>query len=138
MIGSLASSYIVQIGRRRAILLASVVSLGGAVLQFIINFWTLFIGKVFYGASAAVLLTGGALYLSETLPAEKVGSHGFAVNFGITLGISTVLNVAIPVPDDDPDSNLWITVAIIPIVVGTINLVIWLLAFRTEPLGYCI
>ena len=107
-------------------------------MQFIINFWTLFFGKMVYGASAAVLLTGGALYLSETLPPEKVGSHGFAVNFGVTLGISTVLNVAIPVPDDDPDSNLWWAVAIIPIILGSINLVIWTMFFRLEPLGYCI
>ena len=138
MIGSLASSKIVQIGRRRAILLASLVSLGGAALQFIINFWTLFAGKIIYGASAAVLLTGGALYLSETLPPEKVGTHGFAVNFGVTLGISTILNVAIPVPDDDPDSKMWWAVALVPIALSIINLIIWSTWFRLEPLGYCL
>ena len=107
-------------------------------MQFIINFWTLMIGKIIYGASAAVLLTGGALYLSETLPPEKVGSHGFAVNFGITLGISTILNVAIPVPEDDAESGVWYAVAIIPIVCGVVNLIIWTTFFRLEPLGYCI
>ena len=55
-------------------------------------------GKVIYGSAAAVMLTGCALFLSETLPSDKVGSHGFAVNLGVTLGISVLLGLGALVP----------------------------------------
>ena len=118
MIGSLASGRIVKIGRRRAILLASVIALAGSLLQFVFNFWLIFFGKIVQGASAGVMLTGGALYLGETLPEEKLGSHGFAVNLGITVGLSVVLNMGLAVSSDDPDSKSWMLVGFIPVFVA--------------------
>ena len=103
MIGALSSSTIVKIGRRRAILLGSIIALIGATMQFYFNFWIIVGGKVVYGASAGVMLTGGALFLGETLPEDKMGSHGFAVNLGITLGLSAILNMGIAVSADDKD-----------------------------------
>ena len=138
MLGSLAASTVVKIGRRRAILIASIVAIVGALMQFLINFWSIIIGKIVYGAAAAIMLTGCALYLAETLPIDKIGSHGFAVNLGVTLGISVVLNIGIPVPRDDPDSSYWLIVASIPVVVGGLNFFLWLLCFRNEPIGFCI
>ena len=103
MIGALSSSTIVKIGRRRAILLGSIIALIGATMQFYFDFWIIVGGKVVYGASAGVMLTGGALFLGETLPEDKMGSHGFAVNLGITLGLSAILNMGIAVSADDKD-----------------------------------
>lgn len=82
------------------------------------------------------MLTGCALYLGETLPADKVGSHGFAVNLGVTLGISVVLNFGILVSTNDSWS--WLFVAMIPLVVAIANFFLWLLCFKNEPIGFCI
>ena len=84
------------------------------------------------------MLTSCALYLSETLPADKVGSHGFAVNLGVTLGISVVLNLGMLVSEDDQESNSWLIVAFIPVVGAIANFLLWLIFFRNEPIGYCI
>ena len=138
MTGSLAASTIVQIGRRKAIILASIVALIGGLMQFIFNFWLIFAGKIVYGASAAVMLTACALYLSETLPEEKVGTHGFAVNFGVTIGISIVLNLGIAVSKDNEESKSWLLVAFVPVVGAIVNFLLWLLWFRNEPIGFCI
>ena len=138
MIGSLASGRIVKIGRRRAILLASVIALAGALMQFIFNFWLIFFGKIVQGASAGVMLTGGALYLGETLPEEKLGSHGFAVNLGVTMGLSVVLNMGLAVSSDDPDSKSWMLVGFIPVFVAILNIFIWYICFTNEPINFCI
>lgn len=84
------------------------------------------------------MLTGCALYLGETLPENKVGSHGFAVNLGVTLGISVVLNAGILVSSDDIDSKSWLIVGFIPVVVAVFNFLLWLLCFKNEPIGYCV
>ena len=81
------------------------------------------------------MLTGGALYLGETLPEDKLGSHGFAVNLGITLGLSAVLNMGIAVSKDD---NSWMLVACIPICVAVLNFLLWLTCFRNEPINFCV
>ena len=94
-------------------------------------------GKVIYGSAAAVMLTGCALCLSETLPSDKVGSHGFAVNLGVTLGISVLLGLGALVPEDKDDS-MWLLVASVPILNAIANLLVWLLFFRNESIGYCI
>ena len=106
MIGSLASSSVVKIGRRKAAIFANLVALVGGALQLMMNFYMILAGKIVYGMSAGVLITACALYLSETLPPEKVGSHGFAVNLGVTLGISLVLALGpfVPTGSDIKDS----------------------------------
>ena len=138
MIGALSSSTIVKIGRRRAIMLSSIVALIGALMQFYYEFWVIMAGKIIYGASAGVMLTGGALYLGETLPEDKLGSHGFAVNLGITLGLSAILNMGIAVSKDDKDSKSWMLVACIPICVAIANFLFWLTCFRNEPINFCV
>lgn len=55
------------------------------------SFWVLVVSKIIYAAMAAVQLTASAIYLSETLPQDKVSSHGFAVNFGICVGITITI-----------------------------------------------
>jgi len=55
------------------------------------SFWVLVVSKIIYGAMAAVHLTASAIYLSETLPRDKVASYGFAVNFGICVGITITI-----------------------------------------------
>ena len=138
MIGSLASSSIVKIGRRKSIMLACIVALVGALMQFVWSFWMLIAGKIVYGASSGVMLTGGALYLTETLPESKIGSHGFAVNLGITFGLTVVLIMGMTVSDDDPDSLSYLYVAFIPIVVAVANFLLWLICFKNEPINFCI
>ena len=73
MIGSISSGAIVKMGRRRAIMLGCVLALVGALMQFIFEFWLIFIGKVIYGASAGLMLTSASLFLHETVPEEKLG-----------------------------------------------------------------
>ena len=99
--------------------------------------YPLVIGKIIYGISAGIMLTACALYLSETLPDEKVGSHGFAVNFGVTLGITLVLSLGILVPTDTISSS-YLVVAVVGPAVAVLDLLAWLLVFKTEPIAFCV
>ena len=90
--------------------MASFLQLAGGAIQFWISFWVLLAGKVIYGMASAIMLTGCALFLSETLPQEKVNSHGFAVNLGVTVGISIVLLFGAFVDNDDKHSSSWLMV----------------------------
>ena len=98
MIGSLLSSTLIQQGRRRSNLIACILLLIGAVMQLKVNFTILILGKILYAIASAVMVNGGAVYLSEMLPKEKVRTHGFAVNAGISLGKGSILIVGAFVP----------------------------------------
>lgn len=135
MIGSLLSSTIIKIGRRKSILLAAFVQLIAIGFQFWLTFWAQVGSKIVFGASSAVQLTACAVYLSETLPPEKVATYGFAVNLGVTVGISiqTVIGVFLP---DDGKGNLWTLVNFAMLVLCLTNIVLW--AMRGESIGYCV
>ena len=138
MIGSVSSGAIVKIGRRRTIMLGCVIAIVGALMQLIFDFWLILAGKVIYGASAGLMLTAASLFLHETVPEEKMGKYGFAVNLGITMGLSVVLNMGLAVSNDDPDSQSWLLVGLIPVVFAALNLLLWLTCFRAEPINFCI
>lgn len=78
--------------------MACIFLLIGAVFQLKINFTMLIIGKLVYAIASAVMVSGGAVYLSEMLPKEKVRTHGFAVNAGVNLGKAFVLILGALVP----------------------------------------
>ena len=107
-------------------------------MQFWINFWMLIAGKIVHCIASAIVLPACAVYLSETLPEEKISTHGFAVNLGVTTGLSIPLILGAFVSKDDPDSASWLLVQFIPVVGSIANLFIWLFVFKTEPLGFCI
>ena len=136
MIGSLISGSFVKIGRRKAILIASTIQMIGAAFMFWYSvYYIMFAAKVLYGAMGAVQLTGCAIYLSETLPADKVATHGYAVNLGVTIGISVCLLAGSFV---DPGDMSWLGVALILPVFDLIVLSSWLCLFRYEPIGFCL
>ena len=136
MIGSLSSGPIVKHGRRTGAIIGSIISLIGAAMQLWLNFWMLIAGKIVYGISGGILITASALYLSETLPADKVNSYGFAVNFGVTIGI-TLITCITPAVELTKDNLAYFAIGFIPIIIGIFVLAWWLFVFRNEPLGYC-
>lgn len=91
MVGSLLSSTVIKLGRRRCNLMACIFLLIGAVMQLWVNLTVLMLGKLVYAMASAVMVSGGAVYLSEMLPKEKVRTHGFAVNAGINIGKAVIL-----------------------------------------------
>jgi len=106
-------------------------------MQLFLSFWMLIFGKIVYGISGGIMITSCALYLSETLPADKVNSYGFAVNLGVTSGITIILLVS-PAIDLTQDNLAYLGIGLIPIGIGLFVLLWWLFIFTTEPLGYCI
>ena len=105
-------------------------------MQLWLNFWMLIFGKIVYGIASGIMITASALYLSETLPADKVSSYGFAVNLGVTLGI-TIMTCITPAVDQTQDNQAYFGIAVIPIIIGIFVLVWWMLVFTNEPLGFC-
>ena len=82
-------------------------------------------------------MTASAIYLSETLPHEKVASHGYAINFGVTLGITvTILAGSFVEPTENQFS--WLYVALILPTLDIIVILVWLFWFKYESIGFCI
>ena len=66
-----------------------------------------------------------------------MGTYGFAVNFGVTIGISLILLLGAFVPDEDVGSK-WLLVQMALPAVSIINLLVWIGLIRYEPIGFSI
>ena len=106
-IGSVGSSFVTDLGRRRAILLSNVViTLMTIPYFFILNFWVLFFTRFIMGVASCVIINATSLYISETVPNEWQSFMGCAINLGIVIGIFIVYLFGLLLPDTDDIQGL--------------------------------
>ena len=142
MIGSGLANFIVEKGRRRTILISQVIALIGALMGFILNLWVLIAARIIYGIATGIVIVAVALYFSETIPASRTGKYGFAINFGITGGVTIILCLGVVKPTDEaPESTklraLMLFTAV-PVLIAIINMLTWTFIFKEEPIHYCL
>jgi len=141
-IGALGAGKVVHIGRRKLTMLMCLVQIGATALTLILNLYTLCAARLILGLSAGVQLVAMSLYVSETVPDEKKGLFGFAINFGLVTGltISLLLGFFLPGKDDPAlkTTNFWKIVLGMPGAIALVNLLLWLLVFRSESLGFLV
>ena len=140
IVGSFTAGFVVKAGRRKSIILMSIVAVAGIVPTLFLNVWAIIAGKFIYGLAASVIIVASSLYLQETIPAEKSAAFDFTTNFGVIFGITINLVLGLILPTDDAgkeaDNVRWRIILALPLAFIAVQLVLWLLIFKLESLKY--
>jgi MFS family permease len=98
------------------------------------------IGRILNGFCGGILTTCTAMSIVETTPSKYLGVMGSMTNFFIALGIMSITNVGLILPQDYKDKELmkaderWHYVAAVSPVVSLIQLILLLIFVRQEPI----
>lgn len=139
IIGSFAIDLLLRkIGRRKSIMLTSLMCIFAAIPTVFLSLYSILIGKFIFGLASGGLIVASSIFLNESVPVEYSSTFGFTTNFGVICGIMICLlmGAGLPNPTDDPqaakDDKLWIVISLFPALIGAINLILWLFVFRLE------
>ena len=100
IIGSFAVELILRkIGRRKAIILTSLVVILAVIPTIFLSVWSIILGKFFFGLAAGSMIVASSIYMNETVPAEHSSTFGFSINFGVICGIMVCLLMGAALPD---------------------------------------
>ena len=145
IIGSFAVELILRkIGRRKAIILTSLVVILAVIPTIFLSVWSIILGKFFFGLAAGSMIVASSIYMNETVPAEHSSTFGFSINFGVICGIMVCLlmGAALPDPKEDlesaKDNTFWIFINLFPIVISSISIMLWLCCFKLESVKACL
>lgn len=87
MLGSIFASSIVKIGLKNSAILANIIGIVGCIPQLFLGIWGFAVGKLILGLAGGLMIIASSIFISESLPAERVASCGTSVNLGIMGGI---------------------------------------------------
>lgn len=82
-VGSLLGGFLINKGRRYALLLINLMAIVGCSLTLISNIWTLYTGRFIVGVSAGMVVMAGPRMLEETIPGHLMGWFGCSTNIAI-------------------------------------------------------
>jgi len=145
-IGAIASKPVVQMGRRRSILLANAL----ITLVTIPNFWVnnfavLCVLRFILGLCSAVIVNATSLYIGEAIPGVYMSTLGTTINTGIVTGIfiTYVFGLFLPDPSKGPEGyqaalvdDLWRVSFSLQLGSVLITTLLWLLVFKNEPIKF--
>lgn len=140
-IGSLAAGKTIMYGRRRAILVFSILAILGAALCQILTVATLTIGRLLSGVAAGTLTVVLSKSLYETAPQELSGQFGAMANFYIAFSIflASFSGVVLPLDKEDYKADeMWRIVYACPLVLGVVQLCLFLFVYKEEPILFSI
>jgi MFS family permease len=87
LIGALVTSRIIEIGRWRAALLANSLVILSCVPMMFLNVYTHILGRLLLGFAGGMNIVVCAIFMAETVPADKIGATATSINFGIVTGL---------------------------------------------------
>ena len=131
----------VGIGRRRLAILLSL----GAIISMIptliwINFYLICFCRLLFGFCGGAVVTCANLILLETCPKAKISMFSATINLGIIFGIMICLFCGLPLlpmtTAELQTTDIWMITNAAPIVLCSINIVLFLTVFREEPLEF--
>lgn len=140
MVGSLFGGGIIDKGRRRAILMISVLIYIGAGITLILTVPTIIIGRFICGIAAGILTMCNAKSIVETVPVKYNGVFGALTNILICYGGLIALSLGLALPDEEhyKDDEMWRLTYGFPMVLSTIQILLLLLVFKWEPIDFMI
>lgn len=97
-LGSLFSGPIVNKGRRTTMILGNILIFFAVILQMKINVYLISTGKLLQGFGSGMILNAMSIMISETIPSKFLGLFGPLTNFGIVLGLSIYMFLALIIP----------------------------------------
>lgn len=98
--GALVSGNAIKGGRRRAQIITNIVNILACILLQFLTLPTMIIGRILNGLCGGILTTCTAMSIVETTPSKYLGVMGSMTNFFIALGIMSITNVGLILPQD--------------------------------------
>ena len=99
--GSFLGSYLINKGRRFAILVSNMVAIIGCWLTMSHEIWMLYVGRFIVGFAAGTIVMAGPRMLDETIPQNLMSWFGCSTNIAIQLSIMVATIVAIGLPQNN-------------------------------------
>lgn len=143
-LGAMFSGFAIRGGRRRAQLACNIVNILACILLQFLTLPTMIVGRILNGFCGGILTTCTAMSIVETTPSKYLGVMGSMTNFFIALGIMSITNVGLILPQDYHDTVLmkadqkWHYVAAVSPLVSLIQLILLLIVVRQEPIQFCL
>ena len=140
MIGAPIGGQLAERGRRRAIILLSVLLVAASLIWLVFNFYCLFFGRLLQGIIVGCFTTVAPIYISEVAPKSISGSLGMANQFMGATGTTVAFLFAFIVPTKDDDATLttkiWMLLLFLPGILGFIQLVLMIFVFKYDSPTY--
>ena len=142
-IGSFLGGSLLGYGRRKALMIAQVIAIVGALICMIGTMATLSIGRLLVGVGAAICNICFGKSIGENMPEYISERAAMMLNASICVGFffCFLMGEFLPDPEDiqaNKDDELWRVIYIMPAIIGLIVILLILLVFRQEPITYCI
>ena len=141
ILGSVFGSMIIASGRRHSLLLVQTVAIFATILCMFKNLAMILIGRFLQGAVAVTVSLIMGKSISETVPEKMAGQYGMLTNIFINLGCLISYTSGMLLSEDketyETDES-WKLVTAIPALVGFLSIMITLIFFPEEPVGWCL
>ena len=144
IIGSFTAGKLLSNGRRKAIILMSLIACLSIVPTLFLNIWAILIGKFIFGIASGTIIVASSIYLNETVPVEQSSKFDFTTNLGVILGITICLVAGLALPDPNVElvvaqtTQIWRLISSMPILFASMSLFNWLCFFKHEPVKFYI
>ena len=122
-------------------LLVQSVAIFATMLCMFKNLPLIIIGRFFQGAISVVASLIMGKSISEHVPESMAGQYGMLTNIFINLGCLVSYSCGVLLSDDEStfsSDESWKLVTAMPAFVGFISVVLTLVFFPDEPIGWCI
>jgi MFS family permease len=92
---------IIEIGRRKVIIISTLMAIVGASISLFLYEPTIFLGRLIHGLTSGVLTCAASKIVDETVPSH-LNDYGFGAsnNIMINAGVMIVMIAGIGVPDE--------------------------------------
>ena len=90
-IGAITGGNIISHGRRKSILVYSIVSIIGSLLSLVNNLPAIIIGRLIFGFGAGVLVTACPKIIEETVPAHYM-DYGYGISTNLAINTCVMIN----------------------------------------------
>ena len=134
--GSLISGLLVTKGRRFAMIVISLVMIGGSLTTMIFNMWALIIGRILMGLAVGMYLTVWPMFITEVSPESLLGPLGCLNQLNLVAGLILATGIAfiMPLPDDNEalTTGRWRIIFILPGIFSAIQILLFLTLYRYD------
>lgn len=144
MMGSLLCDKFLKYGRMKTAQLANALIIVSVVPQMWLTVPGLMFGRLLLGFGGGLSIVSTSVFMSETVPALKLGIYGTSVNTGIVTGILvTTLIQGFSMPNiDDTDkvdsTTSWRIGFLSPGLFAVVNILQWVFLIRRDSLYFLI
>ena len=142
-IGSFLGGAIVPKGRRKTVIIGQLLCALSSIIAMYENTVTLSIARLILGTGAGMMNVTFGKMITETIPVQLVSSFSMLHNGSVCIGFILCFGLAALLPDPkdieaNKEDELWRAIWLAPAVIAFFEILLVLLVFRLETVGYCL